>query len=492
MATSAMEVSEQPHGEQREPSRALTVHQPMKVGLLRPVAPPEEVIASQEETRSLISKALQPKRDYGLIPGTQKETLFKAGAERIVLAFGCYARFIVREKEVDHNAEVRFSKKQRVYNNAHAGDRSYTEKMVDGISHGIYRYVIECEIVFRETDSVVGAFIGSCSSLESKYIDRPRDTENTIIKMAEKRALVGAALTTFGLSDQFTQDTEDMPDEIRDRTANEARDVAGKDDPSNDWTVPFGDHRGKSVRQMNPDGSYLISDADLASSAKWCAKKRDEEQGAGRKKFESWLEGFETEIARRAAEKAQAPEQQSEQAPAAASAFKSRYAVKYPMGNLRGRFLDEIENGEYVCSADAMSAAFKWVQGKLDGTGGGKPMEEKDRPKFQLLRESIEMEMERRRDEIDQTAASIENQNPAAVIAEADREKAKLDLKDNVDPILAKNGDVFSIKGLTLAAALMRWQGVTDSSGHTWTEADIMENFNLLHGTNHKPTSSEK
>src|SRR5690606_10620038 len=62
---------------------------------------------------------------------------------------------------------------------------------------------------------VIGEGVGSCSTMESKYIDRPRDCENTALKMAKKRAYVDATLTTFGLSDQFTQDVEDMEHEAK-------------------------------------------------------------------------------------------------------------------------------------------------------------------------------------------------------------------------------------------------------------------------------------
>src|SRR6267142_694369 len=58
-------------------------------------------------------------------------------------------------------------------------------------------------------DKVVGTIVGSASTMEAKYIDRPRDCENTVLKMAQKRAHVGAALGAFGMSDQFTQDMED-------------------------------------------------------------------------------------------------------------------------------------------------------------------------------------------------------------------------------------------------------------------------------------------
>src|SRR5690606_25684207 len=79
----------------------------------------------------------------------------------------------------------------------------------DGLSLGLYRYVVECRLVHRASGVTVGQGIGSCSSMESKYIDRPRDSENTILKMACKRAYIAATLNTHGLSDQFTQDMED-------------------------------------------------------------------------------------------------------------------------------------------------------------------------------------------------------------------------------------------------------------------------------------------
>src|SRR6185369_6401125 len=44
----------------------------------------------------------------------------------------------------------------------------------------------------------------------------PADVANTILKMAKKRGLVDAILTVTAASDIFTQDIEDLPDEIRD------------------------------------------------------------------------------------------------------------------------------------------------------------------------------------------------------------------------------------------------------------------------------------
>lgn len=160
--------------------------------LLRPIAQPAEVIAYHQEAASIIRDALEKGRDYGKVPGTDKETLFKPGAERLGLAFGLRPVFEILEKEIDHDRENR-----------------YTNKYGGGTSLGLYRYVVRCTMMSHDGREV-GQGVGACSSLESKYVRSPRDAENTILKMAKKRALIDAVLTTLGLSDRFTQDTEDM------------------------------------------------------------------------------------------------------------------------------------------------------------------------------------------------------------------------------------------------------------------------------------------
>lgn len=183
-----------------------------KPTLMRPIAAPKDILVAQEETRALIQETLKEGRDYGKIKGIDKPSLLKPGAERVGMAFGCYPRYRIIEQEVDHDRKVEWRKKKRIYNNAHKGDKSYREEEATGESLGLYRYVVECEIVHRESGAVVGSCIGVCSTMEAKYVDRPRECENTTLKMAEKRAHVGAVLNAFGLSEQFTQDVEDNPE----------------------------------------------------------------------------------------------------------------------------------------------------------------------------------------------------------------------------------------------------------------------------------------
>lgn len=161
---------------------------------------------------------------FGQIPGTQTNSLYKAGAEKLLSTFRLAAIPEVED----------------------LGER--------GEAH--YRVVVK---VYTTGGTLVGAGIGECSSQEDKYAWRrpvcpeefeltpedrrrikfakgqggkvykneqvrtnPADVRNTVLKMAKKRALVDAVLTVTAASDCFTQDIEDLPDELRDEIAEAA------------------------------------------------------------------------------------------------------------------------------------------------------------------------------------------------------------------------------------------------------------------------------
>jgi hypothetical protein len=179
--------------------------------LMRPIAQPADLLAFQDEVHEIIIKTLKPTVDYGIIPGTgTKPTLFKAGAERLNLAFGATPEYYIEEREVDHDREVRWTKRGKIWRNAFKGDREFRWDMVDGMSIGLYRYVMKCRLVRSGRPLAEG--IAVCSTLESKYIDRPRDCENTVAKISAKRAYVGATLNAYALSDRFSVDVDDLAD----------------------------------------------------------------------------------------------------------------------------------------------------------------------------------------------------------------------------------------------------------------------------------------
>lgn len=163
-------------------------------GLIRPVAQPHDLIALHKDVARLIKESLEEGVDYGTIPGAgNKATLLKPGAERLALAFGARPEYKLVDSEVDHDRVVHYTDRYRK----------------EGQSVGLYRYVYDCTLV-REDGRILGSGHGVCSTMESKYVSRPRDCENTALKMAQKRAFVAAVLNAFGLSSRFTQDVEDM------------------------------------------------------------------------------------------------------------------------------------------------------------------------------------------------------------------------------------------------------------------------------------------
>jgi hypothetical protein len=183
--------------------------------MLRPIAEPGDIIKAQDAMRAMIRGALimgtaPGTGDYGIAPGTtDKKALWKPGAEKIVNAMGCvFGAPRIVEREVDHDRVVTWVKRKKVTREEN-GRRFSDWEEVSGQSYGLYRYLVEVPIINRATGEIVGTGLGSCSSMESKYIDRPRDVENTIIKMAHKRAAVHATLLAFALSGEMQSGEDD-------------------------------------------------------------------------------------------------------------------------------------------------------------------------------------------------------------------------------------------------------------------------------------------
>lgn len=160
---------------------------------------------------------------FGKIPGTNKPTLYKAGSEVLLTTF-------------------------------HMGLRLDIEDLSNGDE---IRYRVKAIGFHQPTGTVVGEGIGECSTGEEKYKWRtavcdeewevypesrrrvkfsrswnramrsydilqvkqvrtePADLANTVLKMAKKRAQIDFTLTALGASDIFTQDIEDLPEELR-------------------------------------------------------------------------------------------------------------------------------------------------------------------------------------------------------------------------------------------------------------------------------------
>lgn len=136
--------------------------------------------------QQMMTAVMQKGEHYGVIPGCgQKPTLLKAGAEKLAYAF----RLAPDYPTMDVIADERD----------------------DFIS-----YKVRCTLTHIPTGQFAGAGVGACNSRERKYRNnQPWDVQNTLYKMACKRALVAAVLNVTAASDIFTQDLEEMGDQIR-------------------------------------------------------------------------------------------------------------------------------------------------------------------------------------------------------------------------------------------------------------------------------------
>lgn len=138
-----------------------------------------EFAAEQAEAiRSMTASILTKDVDYGVIPGTKKPSLLKPGAEWLLKWFGFGHEFDEPAIELDSTL-----KKWAV---------TYRCRVLKPMSSGQVITIATCD--------------GHASRDEKKWEKAPW---NTIIKMAQKRALVGAALQSTGTSGLFTQDLED-------------------------------------------------------------------------------------------------------------------------------------------------------------------------------------------------------------------------------------------------------------------------------------------
>lgn len=200
----------------------------------------QEMTMRVQQLDQFYREVMQDGTDYGKIPGTDKPTLYQPGAQMLDQIFGLVATFeILPSSVVDWDRPIPF-----------------------------FHYVVLCRLISRRSGETTAEGIGSANSHEdryrwrtakrvcpackveaiirgrveygggwlcfkkadgcgAKYRDGDRaiegqpsgrveneDTaslENTLSKMAQKRAHVAATLNATGASRIFTQDIEDLP-----------------------------------------------------------------------------------------------------------------------------------------------------------------------------------------------------------------------------------------------------------------------------------------
>lgn len=144
-----------------------------------------------EDIEVIVSKFLHVGIDFDLIPNCgRKPSLLKAGAEHLAQIFN------FRTSSVVINRVIEVDKNFILYEVA--------------------------TTVFNSNGDIVAVGLGSCNSLERKFVKQGFAASlNTIIKMARKRSYVDAILSATSASRIFTQDIEEL-------VANSSNDVSSE------------------------------------------------------------------------------------------------------------------------------------------------------------------------------------------------------------------------------------------------------------------------
>jgi len=208
-------------------------------GFLAPVVTAQAALAAYQAKKDLIDGIMKPTVDFGVIPGSSKPTLLKAGAEKATSFFGLSPHFkdagIVEDWTGEqHGGEPFFYYRRTcelwrgnmivasVDGSCNSWEKKYRYRSSERVCPMCGKATIikgkeewgggwlcyakkgGCGAKFRDNDT-------SITEQATGQVKNPdvADIVNTILKMADKRALVAATLIATGLSEYFTQDIED-------------------------------------------------------------------------------------------------------------------------------------------------------------------------------------------------------------------------------------------------------------------------------------------
>lgn len=209
-------------------------------GFLAPAVTVKDALIAYQAKKDLIDGIMRQGVDFGVIPGTTKPTLLKAGAEKATSFFGLSARFrdaVVIEDFAghDHDGEPFFFYRRTcdLYRGDHliasvdgscnSWEKKYRYRSTERVCPNCGKPAIikgKAEfgggwVCFKKKDGCGAKFQDSDTVITSQEVGQVKnpdvaDLANTILKMADKRALVAATLIATGLSEYFTQDMEDF------------------------------------------------------------------------------------------------------------------------------------------------------------------------------------------------------------------------------------------------------------------------------------------
>ena len=194
----------------------------------------DDLVAQVEKIRAAVKAVMQDGVHYGVIPGTKKPTLYKPGAQKLLLLFRFDPEYRVVERWHDDGhytarstctlfhipTGLRIGSGEGLCTTRESGYATRMARRTCPVcgSEAIIKGKAEYGggwVCFAKKGGCGAKFADGLSEIEDQVlgmIDNPEiaDTYNTVLKQAAKRSLTEAVLNATAASDVFTQDMEDM------------------------------------------------------------------------------------------------------------------------------------------------------------------------------------------------------------------------------------------------------------------------------------------
>lgn len=200
-----------------------------------------EVIEQVKKIQNIMTAVMRKDEHYGVIPGTNKPTLLKPGAEKLCFTFRLEPEY--ESTDVYDGNHLTVKSKCTLYHiptgaRQGSGEGSCSTKESKYAYRDSQRKCPKCEteaiikgkdftgkglpagwLCFAKKGGCGAKFKDGDTQIESQVIGRIQnpdipDQYNTILKMANKRSLIAAVLNATAASDIFTQDLEDLPETV--------------------------------------------------------------------------------------------------------------------------------------------------------------------------------------------------------------------------------------------------------------------------------------
>jgi hypothetical protein len=180
---------------------------------------PQQTVQLVKQLEEMKRSALRNNVDYMLIPGTSQPSLLKPGAERLLQCFGLGHRITCVKANEDWEGRFFYYQYKATIVKSYPTHEIVVAECEGSANSKEGRYHDRWVTEKKARDA--GVDLATCPSRlkEGRYgsyqeykVENPNPYSlvNTLQKMAQKRALVGATLQATGSSGLFTQDLDDM------------------------------------------------------------------------------------------------------------------------------------------------------------------------------------------------------------------------------------------------------------------------------------------